>query len=209
MSTASTQSSTKSCARDSSPSFWDEAQLGVPERFLQSIKEEPWRGALEPCVDHPLTEIKVDGEVPPALEGTLFRNGAGRNRDGDRAYGHWFDGDGHITKVVFKDGRVYAQNRFVTTGLWDPNAPEGEGAASAVRVWTPRPGGWRKNVFKLPGNVVNTSVMVKGGKLYALSEGGKPVEMDPVTLETRGASDLGGVEVRCRVGNGVRVDSST
>lgn len=25
--------------------------------------------------------------------------GAGRNRDGDRAYGHWFDGDGHVTKV--------------------------------------------------------------------------------------------------------------
>lgn len=25
--------------------------------------------------------------------------GPGRNRDGDRAYGHWFDGDGHVAKV--------------------------------------------------------------------------------------------------------------
>lgn len=25
--------------------------------------------------------------------------GCGRNRDGDRAYAHWFDGDGHISKV--------------------------------------------------------------------------------------------------------------
>lgn len=97
---------------------------------------------------------------------------------------------------MFKDGRVYAQNRFVSTDIWDPDAPEGEGAAGAARAWTSRPGGWRKNVFKLPGNPVNTSVMVKGGKLYALCEGGKPVEMDPVTLETLGVSDLGGIQVR-------------
>lgn len=100
-----------------------------------------------------------------------------------------------LEKVVLKDGRVYAQNRFVATDLWDPNAPEGEGAAGTVRFWTPRPGGWLNNVFKLPGNPVNTNVMVNGGKLYALCEGGKPVEMDPVTLETLGASDLGGIKV--------------
>lgn len=75
MTTASAQSSTSSGMRDGSQSFWDKPQLGVPERFLQRIKEEPWRGALEPCIDHPLTEINVDGEVPQALEGTLFRNG--------------------------------------------------------------------------------------------------------------------------------------
>lgn len=97
---------------------------------------------------------------------------------------------------MFKDGRVYAQNRFVTTDLWDPDAPEGEGAAGAVRAWTPRPGGWLKNAFKIPGNPANTNVMVKGGKLYALCEGGRPVEMDPVTLATRGESDLGGIKVR-------------
>lgn len=75
MSTASAQSRTTSGAKDSSQSFWDKPQPGVPEIFLKSIKEEPWRGALEPCVDHPLTEIKVEGSVPQDLEGTLFRNG--------------------------------------------------------------------------------------------------------------------------------------
>lgn len=102
----------------------------------------------------------------------------------------------HVDQVVFKDGRVYAQNRFVSTDVWDPSAPEGERAAGAVRVWTPRPGGWLKNVFKLPANPVNTSVMFKGGKLFALCEGGKPVEMDPVTLDTLGESDLGGIQAR-------------
>ncbi|CBN76892.1 carotenoid oxygenase [Ectocarpus siliculosus] len=179
------------CAAVSMPSF--EAQ-GVPEVFLQSIREEPWRGTLQPCIDHPLTEIEVTGKVPKTLEGTLFRNGPARNWEGERMYGHWFDGDGMISKVVFKDGRVYAQNRFVSTDSWDPNAPEGKRAAGTRRPWTPRPGGWRKNVLKQTGNLANTSVMVKGGKLYALYEGGKPTEIDPVTLETLGERDLGGIQ---------------
>lgn len=105
-----------------------------------------------------------------------------------------------FAKVVFRDGKVYAQNRFVSTDAWDPDAPEGLGSAGATRAWTRRPGGWLKNVFKLPKNPLNTSVMLKGGKLYALCEGGKPAEMDPVTLETLGERDLGGIKVRspCR-----------
>ncbi|CAN0529166.1 unnamed protein product, partial [Scytosiphon promiscuus] len=97
------------------------------------------------------------------------------------------------SKVVFKDGRVYAQNRFIATDAWDPDAPEGKGSAGAVRGWTPRPGGWLKNAFKMPAKTLNTNVMLKGGKLYALSEGNKPSEMDPVTRETLGESDLGGI----------------
>ncbi|CAN0542066.1 unnamed protein product [Laminaria digitata] len=50
-------------------------QQGVPDKVLQAIREEPWRGLFEPCVDHPLTEIEVEGIVPEALQGTLFRNG--------------------------------------------------------------------------------------------------------------------------------------
>lgn len=114
------------------------------------------------------------------------------------------------SKVVFKDGRVYAQNRFVATDSWDPDAPEGKGSAGAVRGWTPRPGGWLKNAFKMPGKLLNTSVMFKGGKLYALSEGSKPSEMDPVTLETLEESDLGGIQVTPRrfvVGDKTLADS--
>lgn len=100
------------------------------------------------------------------------------------------------TQIVFKNGRVFAQNRFVLTSGWNPEAPEGQGSAHAARGWTSRPGGWLKNLFKLPANMRNTSVMMKGGKLYALAEGGKPAEMDPVTLETLEESDLGGINVR-------------
>lgn len=47
---------------------------GVPDKVLQAIREEPWRGLFEPCVDHALTEIEVEGIVPKDLQGTLFRN---------------------------------------------------------------------------------------------------------------------------------------
>ena len=90
---------------------------------------------------------------------------------------------------------MYAQNRFVDSDSWDSSAPEGRGSARIPRAWTPRPGGWLKNVFKLPGNVRNTSVMIMGGKLYALCEAGKPVEIDPLTLETLQENDLGGIQV--------------
>lgn len=50
-------------------------QQGVPDKVLQAIREEPWRGLFEPCVEHPLTEVEVEGTVPKALQGTMFRNG--------------------------------------------------------------------------------------------------------------------------------------
>ena len=93
---------------------------------------------------------------------------------------------------------MYAQNRFVATDAWDPDAPEGEGSAGAVRGWTRRPGGWLKNVFRTPAKMLNTNVMLKGGKLYARCEGSKPTEVDPVTLETLAESDLGGIQVTLR-----------
>lgn len=55
--------------------YWDKHRPEVPRKFLESIRKEPWRGMLEPCFNHPLTEVQVEGKVPEGLEGTLFRNG--------------------------------------------------------------------------------------------------------------------------------------
>lgn len=55
--------------------YWDKHHPEVPRKFLDSIRTEPWRGIFEPCSNHPLTEVQVEGKVPRGLEGTLFRNG--------------------------------------------------------------------------------------------------------------------------------------
>jgi all-trans-8'-apo-beta-carotenal 15,15'-oxygenase len=68
---------------------------------------------LDQEFDYEITEI--EGAVPGDLKGTFFRNGPGRQRIGETAYGHWFDGDGMISAFTFDDGRVHFKNRYVRT----------------------------------------------------------------------------------------------
>ncbi|MBK6508309.1 MAG: carotenoid oxygenase family protein [Haliea sp.] len=126
----------------------------------------------------------IVGEIPAGLEGTLYMNCPGRNRIGEQQYGHWFDGDGMISAVTIKGGRVHYKNRYVRTPKF-----VNETAAQKILyrgVGTQIPGGILKNMFRMPGNAANTSVILHGGKLLALWEGGKPYELDPATLETVG-----------------------
>lgn len=127
---------------------------------------------------------KVVGEIPAGLEGTLFLNCPGRNKIGDQQFGHWFDGDGMISAVTVRGGRVHYKNRYVRTPKF-----VNETAAQKILyrgVGTQIPGGFLKNMFRAPGNAANTSVILHAGKLLALWEGGKPWELDPTTLETVG-----------------------
>lgn len=127
---------------------------------------------------------RIVGAIPQGLEGTFFLNCPGRNKIGNQQYGHWFDGDGMISAVTLKDGRVHYKNRYVRTPKY-----VNETAAQRILyrgVATQIPGGFLKNMFRAPGNAANTNVILHGGKLLALWEGGKPWELDPATLETVG-----------------------
>lgn len=137
-------------------------------------------------------DLEVEGEVPNDLKGTFFRNGPGRQRIGDTKYGHWFDGDGMLCAFSFDpDGeqgangpRVRFKNRYVRTPKYID-----ETQAQDVRYrgfGTQLPGGLRKNFGKASGNPANTNTIWHGGHLLALYEGGKPWELDPATLETKG-----------------------
>ncbi len=126
----------------------------------------------------------IVGELPAGLEGTLFLSCVGRNKIGGQQFGHFFDGDGMINAVTFTGGRVHYKNRYVRTPKYI-----NETAAQRILyrgVGTQIPGGMLKNMFRTPGNAANTSVILHGGRLLALWEGGKPWELDPATLETLG-----------------------
>lgn len=49
------------------------------------------------------------------------------------------------------------------------------------------------NVFKFPTNPLNTTCEFLSGKLLAISEGGQPAEIDPVSLETVDANPTAGL----------------
>src|SRR5215472_4234274 len=65
------------------------------------------------------TDLRVTGEFPRELRGTLYRNGPNPQfepRDPDH---HWFAGDGMIHAFRFAEGRVSYLNRYVRTPRWE------------------------------------------------------------------------------------------
>ena len=146
---------------------------------------------LEEESDYWIDPDSVSGTIPADLQGTLFRSCTGRNKIGEQQFGHWFDGDGMINAVTFKDGRIHFKNRFVRTPKYI-----NETAQQRILyrgVGTQIPGGFLKNIFRTPGNAANTNVILHAGKLLALWEGGKPYELDPATLETVGEYNYDGM----------------
>ncbi len=125
---------------------------------------------------------RIHGRAPAGLEGTLFRNGPAKFRRPGGSVGHWFDGDGLIRRFSIGDGKASLAARFADT-------PKRRADEAANAVITPGFGTAAGKGSALSGpddaNAANTSVILAGGELWALWEGGSPLAMDPRTLETR------------------------
>ena len=120
----------------------------------------------------------------------FFRIGPGRNKIGGQVFGHWFDGDGMLHALTFDDRGAWYRNRYVRT-------PKYLDETAAQRIvhrsfGHNAPGGILKNLGRQPANCANTSLAWHGGRLLALWEGGRPWQLDPVTLETVGEFNFGG-----------------
>lgn len=135
----------------------------------------------------PTAMTRLHGRAPAALKGTLFRNGPAKFRRPGGSVGHWFDGDGMVRKFQIADGEARITARFVDT-------VKRRHDAAAGAVITPGFGTAAGPGAVLTGpddaNAANTSVMMAGGELWALWEGGSPTVLDPATLETRGFKTL-------------------
>lgn len=132
----------------------------------------------------------IDGRVPAALRGTLFRNGAGRNELNGQWFPHWFDGDGMISAIAFDNSGIRYFNRYVRTDNYVNETRENRVLYRGFGKM--KPGGVIANALRQPGNVSNTSVVLQGDRLLSLWEGGAPYALDPKTLKTLGLEDFGG-----------------
>jgi len=162
------------------------------DRFNRTDWASAFRNVEEELTDVAL--IPTRGSVPTALVGTLYRNGPGRLERGGQRVHHPFDGDGMIAALRFDgSGSVCLSNRFVRTAGW--LAEEAAGRVLYRGVFgSQKPGGPLANAFDLRlKNIANTAVVRLGDDLLALWEAAEPHALDPVSLETRGISLLGGV----------------
>jgi carotenoid cleavage dioxygenase-like enzyme len=60
--------------------------------------------------------LKVEGELPRELNGTLYRNGPNPQFEAPGA--HWFVGDGMLHAFHLENGRASYRNRWVRTPKW-------------------------------------------------------------------------------------------
>ena len=151
----------------------------------------PWSAGFRTLAEeHSYRVEEIDGQVPPFLRGTLFRNGSGRNDLGGQWFPHWFDGDGMISAIRFDDAGIHYRNRYVATENYIDETKAGRIVHRGFGKM--RPHSLLGNAFRQPANVSNTSVVLQGDRLLSLWEGGPPTRLDPKTLDTLGIEDFDG-----------------
>lgn len=130
----------------------------------------------------------VEGEVPPALDGTWYRCGADfyfPPLHGDDVF---VNGDGVVSAFEFSGGHVDFRTRFVRTEKFLLERAARRALFGAYR----NPFSDDPSVAGKNRGTANTNVVWHGGKLLALKESARPVQIDPITLDTIGEWDFGG-----------------
>ena len=138
--------------------------------------------------EHGFEPLRIEGNLPHELAGTLYRAGPGLFGSFGRRYDHLFEGDGAVSAVRFGGGGAHGAHRVVqSAGLAAERAagrPLYGSAAPRLRRIANAIGGRGKNV-------ANTNALVWQGRLFALVESSRPTELAPDTLATLGETDLG------------------
>ena len=118
------------------------------------------------------SDLKVIGQIPESLQGTLLRNGA-NPQSGESA--HWFLGNGMLHGLRIEAGQAkWYRNRYVKTPLYlKPDGDVMDGLGDMTM------------------SAANTNVIQHAGKIMALEEGHWPFVVSN-ELETVGPNNYGG-----------------
>lgn len=149
-----------------------------------------WQSALATSVTQEHDAFPaIQGQIPKALQGTLYRNGPGRFELGGLHKQHLLDGDGMIQAFEFTGGKVRYRNRFVRTPKY---LQESEVGRFVYPTWsTLAPGGPLANFGARIKCQAGVTVFHKHGILYAFDEVALPFGLDPSTLNTLGPKSVG------------------
>jgi carotenoid cleavage dioxygenase-like enzyme len=148
-----------------------------------------YRGYARPVrIEADVYDLEIEGEIPAGLEGVYYRASADPQYPPRLGTDIFLNGDGMTHMVRFENGHADLKTRYVRTEKF-----ELERAARRALF-----GGYR-NPFTDDASVAgrnrgtaNTSIIWHAGKLLALKEDSRPIELDPVSLATRGPWDFHG-----------------
>jgi carotenoid cleavage dioxygenase-like enzyme len=131
--------------------------------------------------------LEIEGELPADLYGAYIMNGPSQRFEPVNRY-HYYDGDAMLRAIYFRDGRVSFRQRWIRNEAFVVED------IAKMNIWPGLAGPYN---FRLPGSPIkdtsNTDIVYYAGKLLSLFYmAGKPYEIDPVTLETRGKETFGG-----------------
>ncbi|WP_069707030.1 carotenoid oxygenase family protein [Burkholderia seminalis] len=135
-----------------------------------------------------LTDLEIEGAIPPALEGTWYRCGPDPMFPPMIDNDLYVNGDGLMSAFRFHQGRVDYRARYVQTEKFLAERDAHRALFGRYRnPFTDDP-----SVQGLDRGTANTTAFWHGGRLFALKEDSLPYELDPDTLETRGRYTFGG-----------------
>lgn len=151
-----------------------------------------FRSLRTPEREHGFEPLEIEGTLPSGLKGTLYRVGPGTFESYGRRHSHWFDGHGWVCGVRFRDGRAWGASRGVSVDL-GPEVAAGRQILGRFGAAAPSLRTRLRSTYtsRALANLGNTGLMTWGKRLFALYEAGHPIELNPETLETLGATDLG------------------
>jgi all-trans-8'-apo-beta-carotenal 15,15'-oxygenase len=132
---------------------------------------------------------EVSGELPSFLRGTYYLNGPARFARGGITYRNWLDGDGMVSALQFDGRKVRYTNRFVRTTKY---LAEEQAGRPVFRTFGTAFAADRLRRGIATESPANVSVYAYGGSVLAFGEQSLPMELDPETLETRGAFTFAG-----------------
>ena len=139
--------------------------------------------------EHGYEPLRIEGDLPASLRGTLYRTGPGLTQRFGSPYGHVFEGDGALSANRFGDGRAEGAVKILRS---EGYVAEERAGRALFQTAVSKPRQIANNLLGRAKNTGNTNIMQWHDTLYALMENAKPTAFDS-ELETIGESTLGGV----------------
>ncbi len=179
----------------------------LPDDDDHPYRSGPWRPQHE---EWSVDVLDVEGDLPDDLEGLYLRNTENPVHLPIERY-HPFDGDGMVHAVAFRDGRASYRNRFVRTAGFTAEQEAGRslwaGISESPKV-ARATGGWgARGGMK---DASSTDVVVHAGHaVTSFWQCGDLYRLDPLTLETVGATEWDGWFPPAGVSAHTKVDPAT